>query len=307
MKKTIGGKLRKLIFKIRYMRNSEYDSNKKYYIIYRNDDMAGLGSYFITNLGQMKYAIDNNKIPIVDMKNFANVYQEPYDYCKVNSWDYYFEQDIDSTNLEDIYRSDNWTFCKSGVPYPNVNIDTLLNKKLLNEWHEVYEKCIHLRGEITVSVDEFWKSKIGGDNKTVGVLLRGTDYFAFRPKGHPVQPEVDVSIDEVKKKRAEWAFDKIFLVTEDNRIQEAFLEEFGDEVILPNSLLYKYEDGKYVGELAAERDNDRYLHGKEYLEALVLLGKCDYFIAGITSGTVCSRIMAEGFEKEFYFNLGVYS
>ncbi len=309
MKKTILGRARKLIYKIKYMYITGTEP-KRYYIIYRHDDTAGLGSYFITNLGQIKYARTHNMVPIVDMQYFENVYQDPKDYCKVNTWEYFFDQSDDVTSLEDAYKSKNYLFCVNGVSYPKVCIETLRDEIEIRAWHEVYEKNIRIRAAIKASSDLFVKEhfsqiqNMGG--KIAGVMLRGTDYFSLKPIGHPIQPTAQIAIEIIKKKKLEWGLKKIFLVTEDITIQRAFMREFGSDIILPNACMYEYEDGKYVGDIISSRDNDRYLHGKEYLESLILLGKCDYFISGITSGCICARIMSEGFEDEYYFDLGVY-
>lgn len=55
-------------------------------------------------------------------------------------------------------------------------------------------------------------------DKTLGLYLRGTDYIALKPSGHPIQPTVEQAIDVVNEYIAKYDIEKVFLVTEDAKI-----------------------------------------------------------------------------------------
>ena len=313
MNKLTIGNIRKFIFKLRYM-GKGHDSIHKYYIVFRHDDKSGLGSYIITNLGQIKYAVDNGMIPVVDMQHFANVYLEESEYCRINAWDFYFDQEkVVGKGLMEVYKEGDYSLSDGRVksPYPDDAMEFLTDDKARQYWHELFKRYIPLQNDISRSVDEFVSGKFipifEKGEKIAGVCLRGTDYVALKPKKHPIQPTTKEAIDKINELREKWGFDRIFLVTEDSTIQSAIIEEFGDRVIVPDSYKYDYSGNGYIGNVTADRDRDRYLHGKEYLVSLLILGKCQFFIAGRTSGTVLTHVMAEGFEEEYYFDLGRYS
>lgn len=56
----------------------------------------------------------------------------------------------------------------------------------------------------------------------------------------------------------------------------------------------------------SDRENDRYLRGKEYVTEIALLAKCTSFISAQTSGTLGVMMMADKFEHTYFFNLGRY-
>ncbi len=62
---------------------------KTYYIIRRRDQLVGLFSNYIVFAGQIRFALQNGWLPVIDMKNYPNMYLDPKLLGKVNSWEYY--------------------------------------------------------------------------------------------------------------------------------------------------------------------------------------------------------------------------
>ena len=64
----------------------------------------------------------------------------------------------------------------------------------------------------------------------LGVLARGTDYIARRPKGHPIPPNITDIIHDVKKMDEKYNYDYIFFSTEDDNIRDKFINHFKTKV-----------------------------------------------------------------------------
>ena len=64
----------------------------------------------------------------------------------------------------------------------------------------------------------------------LGVLIRGTDYVLTKPKGHPIQPNVNDVINDVKEMDNKYKYDYIFFTTEDEIIRKKFSKIFQNKV-----------------------------------------------------------------------------
>ena len=67
-----------------------------------------------------------------------------------------------------------------------------------------------------------------------------------------------------------------------------------------------YVPGKAITDVHINRENDRYLSGKDYLIEILLLSMCNSFIAARGFGPVGVMLFAEHFENTFAFDLGRY-
>ena len=151
----------------------------------------------------------------------------------------------------------------------------------------------------------------------LGCLCRGTDFTAKKPFGHPVQPSLKQLMDEVEKKLSEYSCEKIYLATEEARIEKQFEERFPGR-ILTNTRYYMddryYEATKQAGgnpvalEVVQFTDKDeRYRQGLSYLSSIILLSSCDLLIAGNCGGSDAALYFNNNSYKYVnLFNLGMY-
>ncbi|MCR4635499.1 MAG: hypothetical protein K5754_04635 [Butyrivibrio sp.] len=310
----VSGNLAKVKRKI-YQTIHEHNASPKgkYYVIYRKAGFVGIGSHIISGLSHCKYADDNNMIPLVDMKYYHNIYLEDKEFCKKNAWDYYFDTNlISGTSLDDVYSNRDYSIC-SGFPLeecPNDSMEFLYDYELKKYWNSLFWKYMPINNFILDYVSEFIDSKIEPVRECgetiAGVFLRGTDYIALRPQGHPIQPSISEAIEKISELQEKWGFKYILLVTEDKSISSAICSKFGDDIISIDDFKYDYSGDGYVGYVKSERERDKYLHGKEYLRSILLLGECDYIIAGRASGSVVAHILAKNVKEEYFFDLGLY-
>lgn len=104
----------------------------------------------------------------------------------------------------------------------------------------------------------------------------------------------------------EWKCTKLFLATEDKNIFKIFQESFGDYLLTFDKPYADYKPGKSIGGTRIERENDHFLSGKDYLIEMMLLTKCNSFIASGGAGNNGVMFFAEKFDNVYAFNLGAY-
>jgi hypothetical protein len=103
-----------------------------FYVIRRNGDKIGLLSFFNTHLGHINYAVSQGYVPIVDMKNYKNIYLEDNEVGFKNSWEYFFTQPYGETyTLEEVYQSKRVIFSsmEPKSPRPDDDMDFLMNDR----------------------------------------------------------------------------------------------------------------------------------------------------------------------------------
>lgn len=68
----------------------------------------------------------------------------------------------------------------------------------------------------------------------------------------------------------------------------------------------RYDGKGWVNDYHVDRENDFYLHSKEYLFEMAILAKCNAFVTARCGGATGVMMMAENFEHCYAFNLGRY-
>ena len=127
-----------------------------------------------------------------------------------------------------------------------------------------------------------------GNNKMLGVLIRGTDYLKsdyHMATRKMVGPKEMITI--IEEWMDKYSFDKIFLATEDKDILDQMRSHFSSKIIAVSQERYSVNDFD-KNETIAEKektisDSDTYSNILEdatsnYFYALYLLSECDSFI-----------------------------
>lgn len=286
-------------------RSERIKKNKKYLIIRRTGKNLGLGSYIITNLGAIQYAISNGVIPVIDMKTEQNDCQPLEEQKKKNAWNFYFEQPY-SFKKEEITKKNAQITYQIYDIRPNDSMEFFTNQDLVTYWRLLVKKYMPFNKNTREYLEKWEKDLFLNKKNILGVLCRGTDYVHLKPFGHPVQPtatEIIAKIEELAKTKP---IDFIFLATEDEYIFKVFKEKYPKKLLYVDGLRYTYTTKKYIAELDKEKQIDIYHKNLDYLATLYLLAHCDYFIGGRTSGTVCATLLSEGFKYTYFWNKGRY-
>ena len=240
------------------------------------------------------------------MKNYPNTYLFPDEVGRINSWEYYFEQP-GGISLEDALSSRKYIMSRDTAlhGYPRT-MNLASNEDERKYWRELCRKYIRFTRPVLDRVEAMTQKYSG--MKILGVLVRGTDYVAMKPKGHGIPPTAEQAIAKASEIMTEKGFDSVYLATEDKNILAKFQAAFGEKLLLPEAdyLDYDYDARKYLSYVSSNRKNDKYLRGMEYLVSMMFLGKCNGLIGSYNNGTTAALLFSDGFEYLYVFDLGVY-
>ena len=285
------------------------DPNKPtYYIIRRQNELTGLFARYKIYGEHIRYALANGWLPVVDMQNYGNPYLSPEKFGKENAWEYFFEQPL-RIGLEQAYNGKNIILSAEEVqPRLYETMNFLENRDgSLTEWRMLVKMgLLKIKPALMEEISAVREKLFPKNERVLGVYLRGTDYASLKPYGHPIVPPVEFALSTVVEKIQEWGCTRVFLSTEDKAIVKVFKDIFKELCITIDRQYVDYMPGKQITACRVDRDNDRFLQGKEYLTELVLLGQCNSLIAARCSGTVGVMMLAESFEHTYFFNLGRY-
>lgn len=285
--------------------------NSKYFIIKRDCENAGLGlfAYYVTMLARIEYALRNQMIPVIDMKNYANTFHRKDEVGRVNTWELFFEQPC-HVSLEEALKSGKARYVWDDIPsyHPNDSLDFLYNEDIVAYYHTVAEKYIRFQPDVLQVLKEKEKEILGEGDKRgriLGVLARGTDYTGLKPYYNPIQPDLERLSKVIDDYCMKYSCERIFVATEDSEILDRLKKLYGGRLLYTDQKrvskveTYLYENKEFT-------DRDPFERGIEYLTSIYLLSKCNGLVAGRTSGTVGTCIMADNYEFRYIFSLGRY-
>lgn len=298
--------------KVPFVRESRGgDFRGKTIFVIRRGGNVGLFSYFLTALSGMKYAFDRGWIPVVDMQTLPNIYLDKNEVGINNAWEYYFEQpcglsltDIEAANDVIVTKDFDWP------DIPPADIDFLKGSDgRLLYWREMVKRHIKFSSNVREVLDKSESELFfDGLEGVLGVFIRGSDYSRLHPLNHTVQPTVERAVADAKKLMSEYGARKIFLVTEDRAVVDAFRCAFQGRLVMKEQNFVEYTGG-YIGECrpAVIRERERYLSGLDYLVNILLLCKCPYLLASRASGSIAAAIFCEKENLSRYYDLGIYT
>lgn len=283
------------------------NSQKTFYIIRRPDKLVGLFSFYQTNAGKIKYALEKGYLPVIDMQNYANCYQSRN--AEYNAWEAFFEQSC-AYSLEEVYRSKNIILADvslNNIMMPSSNMDFFHNYEGCRDfWKDLCSQYLKIRTDIQQEADKRYCQLTSQNDIVLGVAIRGTDYIRLKPPGHPVQPNVDVAVRDAEKLMQQYNCNKIFVNTEDSNIANYFKLYFKEKYIWNDRKLVHYSDGYIVDNMRNDKFCDQVQSGREYLITQLMLNKTDHLLASRTSGVVGSATMCTNWKTEQYYDLGLY-
>ena len=270
---------------IKFINKTDYN-NIKFAIITRRCNLCGLFSFYVVYLGCINKYLLEGYIPIIDIKSFPNVING-FNTSKNNHWEFFFHQPFNYSLEEVLTKVKNIihiTNCNCG-PRPDY-IFALYNwpKKIF--WHNFANKYTPIKKEIILKSNKIMRKLFKQSKNILGVLTRGTDYIARKPKQHPIPPNVSILINDVKEMDNKYKYDYIFFSTEDEFIRINFTKHF-----------------KYKLKQVKPNVNVKY---NLYLINIIILSKCLDIITAKCSGTAGIFVLSNGFRNIKIYELGYY-
>lgn len=284
-------------------------NTKDIYLIRWTNPAAGLFAYVLNILGELWFAELKGYQPVVDMQSYKNTYLEDFEVGKVNAWNYYFEPVSSLTVSECLEYENVYVSGENGVPYsPCPSVGWMLNKKKIVQWQKFTHKYLKLNKEAFEYCDMDYRKLIDPTERVLGVKCRGADYNPISAKGQPVQPPIELLVKKAKQVMKKYRCTKIYLSTEDKKAIEIFTKEFGDRLLVSESVRVEYNLNKKacVSSYSTNRENDKYVQGLEYLRDTYILSKCNCLIGGINGGSAAALVMGSDFEYTYFWYGGRY-
>lgn len=199
---------------------------------------------------------------------------------------------------------------KNGYYSPNMKLAFDLQGEQIRIWRELYKKLIVFSSNVESYISKEM-AKVGDLSDAIGILLRGTDYTALKPKGHPIQPDIEEVLNKADELKRQMGYKRVYVATDEKELLNQVISKFGEESIVVNERryfdsYYKMRSGSAIGEVHFDRENDNFLKGLEYLSSLNILAKCDAFVAGNCGGTYYTLLIPNKYKHVFIFNRGLY-
>ena len=249
---------------------------QNFYIVAVADPIQGFGNLLIRILGGIAYAKKKNLIPVIDMMHIQNQYLEPCCIGKHNAWlDFFYP--INEYNLDMVYSTKNAIL--SGV---DSNLYEAKN------WND-----IKLRENIIDEIETYKHSFGFLENKVLGVVYRGTDYYRAAV-GHADPLKIETFIENVKLYMQKFDYTKLYLATEVEEAVKVFESAFGSCVCYIPQKRYQQAERRFLSQIQNDRKNDNYLRGKEYLTVLCLLAECAGIYGGDNGATRLALVINQG-------------
>lgn len=287
------------------------DKNKDKIIYYINIDQpkAGFFAFFSYVLYGLYEADRFGFIPVV--RYGECVYRENNLINKTNNpFEYYFKP-VSNISIDEVYQSDRvvpfeWPHrFRDFVHFYKSTEDDL--KRL----SKVCGKYIFLNDNTKKYIEDSIKQLFINckSNKILGIHIRGTD-FALHWENHPNIVSGNDYIDAIDKVLKQYDFDYIFLATDDKNRLEKIKNVYKDK------LIYYSEVNRAAGKINVSfeknnRKNNHYLNGLEVLRDTYTLAYCTGLIAGISSVSMCARIIKYSKNETYrYLNIldnGIYN
>ena len=276
--------------------NKGFDfENNTFNIINKKDCReCGFFSYYIYYLGCFITTISSERIPIIDLSSFPNVFND-FNPTDTNLWEYFFEQPYYLTLNEIKEKAKKKDIIECGADnnmIPNYK-DIYSKIYSLNFYHNFVKKYIPIKKEILEEVKNIMKKLIKNSENVLGALVKENDDKNAKIKEYPSNIKL---IDDVKNFNNENKYDFIFLTTDDNKIKDNFIKEFGEKVKfldLTNKKNY-FSSNKISEGLELQ---------KIYLFNILILSECIDIISVPTYETVATFILSKGFRNSLVYNL----
>ena len=174
-------------------------------------------------------------------------------------------------------------------------------------WHNMAYKYIPIKKEIINESFIIMKKLFKNSNNILGVLIRGTDYIASKPKNHFIPPKIKIVFKDIKEMNKKNQYDLIFLTTEDEIIRMKFIKKFGNKLkYLKSNKTINYNYKKKLFLAFNKNINGDLYFMKIYLINIIILSKCNDILCARTSGSTGAFILTEGFRNNKVYFLGKY-
>ena len=294
---------------ITYQNNSKLDYlNNKFAII--NDPfckICGLLTFYIHFSGCLSRFLITGFIPIIDLQSFKNILNGFNIKSKQNPWEYFFNQPF-GYKLDDIKKYSKNIYYFQCNNYFNCDINQIYNNTpLLSFYHTISKKYLPIKNKLIKKSNFIKETIFNGSKNVLGILARGTDYLAARPRGHYIPPSPEMLIKDIIEFDKKYNYDWFFISTEDDIIRKKLIINFGNKLkFLKSNINIKYNYTKKEFLYKNKELYNNYKYNEIYLINILILTKCIDLISARTGGAIALFMFSNGFRNQKIYYLGQY-
>lgn len=280
--------------------SARVETDKKYMILRMGGSLvatAGLGWYILHTFIGIEIALENDYIPVVDWES-CKLPQYPYESCRRNVWEIFFEQPC-GVGLREAYESDNYWI-----------IDDILAIKgsrdfFLKDYTDFYavegrrerfRRYIRFNEEFIKKIDAAADKMI--DGHSLGVLIRGTDYKNLKPMHHPKCIPLEDTLKVIDECLDSGNCDKIFVATEDKEVLDKLQKKYCGKLFYLELPRYEGVGNKSLNLYRAGKKDGEY-RDSQYLLSLALLARCPSLVLSPCGGSVVTVLLHENRIKDY--------
>lgn len=258
--------------------------DKKFLLIDAFFRIEGMFAIWMKVFTVARYALAKGYAPVFKIvSSYDNIYS---DHQNDDIWNKFFWQPGEYT-IDDVHQSSYLALS------PNMNVLNVM-RYIMDE----VSKGVHLtwpngifNQQVKAYIEERQERFLPCPNRTLGVLIRGTDYTKTHLTGHARHASPELVIEKITEVESLWEFDSIFLSTEDEEICKKMKEYYGDRVSYTDQERYTIEPGQFLVDLHKEKkEGEGFRLGVEYLCTVHLLSQCCSLIASGECGAVTEAI-----------------
>jgi len=271
--------------------------DRKFFLIDARFNLEGIFGIWNKVFTAARYAMAKGYTPAFAITSSDdNIYS---DYPGDDIWNKFFLQP-EGFSIQDIRESSSLTLS------PNMNVLTIM-RHIMDE----------VSGEAAISwpkgiFNQAVKSYISQrrqrflphPRRTLGVLIRGTDYIHNPLPNHPRQASVDMVMEKISEVKTAWDFDWIYLSTEDQDICQKMKERYGEQLLFTDQERYAVKPGQLLADLHRTKEEGKgFRLGAEYLCSIQLLAQCQSLIASGACGALTEALRENDgkYENVFVF------
>ena len=292
-----------------YIDNNRGYKKSKFAILRRlNCPSCGLFSDFVIHLGCINKYLELGYIPIIDLSSFENIFNGfQLNSSDDNPWEKFFYQPFNYT-LKDVKVKGKkirifeceYNYFPSKIIY--------FNSTIRDYWHNFAKVYMPIKNEIIIESNNIFKNLFKGSHNILGILMRGTDYISRKPSQHPIPPEPEMVIRDIKILLKNKTYEWLFITTEDDKIRDIFINEFGKKLKYLSyykKIYYNNTENNFLAYNNIIKGNIEYI--KLYLLNIIILSKCIGIICAQTSGSIGAFILNNRYRFNKVYSLGYYN
>ena len=282
----------------------------KFIIIRRNRHGCGMFGYYISFLGCIQLFVSKGYVPIIDLSSLPNIFNGYNITSKsINPWELFFNQPFGYklSNIKNYVKNTKYFECNLHPSKRPNSYSIFINEIIRYFWNNIANNYMPIKKEIINEAIKIKMKLFNKSNNVLGILIRGTDYLAMKPKNHPKQPDSKIVLKDIKIMNNKNKYDYFFLATEDDIIRDKFIKQLGSilKFIKPiHNIEYNYKNKNFLGFNKYIKGNINYL--KNYLLSIIILSQCLDIICSRTAGSTGVFILTKGFRNKKIYYLGIY-